>query len=249
MLRRMPVFVLIISVFLLLSVSPPQPSRAQAALSPGCANLNDSSYDVMASSVFAPALDFYAGETVTVAADYPISGSGPPIWLRIVVGGTIVDDIRDSFPATLTYTFAGGTNTTVWWFSSIWLTGENTAVTWTASCTGAPKPPSAPASTSSAAPVIVPGCDVFLDIPDTAVVGAFVETVVADWMPGESTVPVVTLEASKTAWVLGVDESGAYYKIYWGCQTLWVPVGAMGPNYDDVWHGKPLPTEVVDSTG
>jgi hypothetical protein len=38
----------------------------------------------------------------------------------------------------------------------------------------------------------------------------------------------------KTAWVLGVDESGVYYMILWGCQTLWVPVGVMGPDNDAV---------------
>ena len=49
-------------------------------------------------------------------------------------------------------------------------------------------------------------------------------------------------------WVLGVDESGEYYKIIIACQYLWLPVGVMQPNYDSVWQGRPLPTDVVDGT-
>ncbi len=94
-------------------------------------------------------------------------------------------------------------------------------------------------------PEPVPGCDQFLAITDSAVVGSFVSTTNAYWAPGEVS-PDVVIEAGKTAWVLGVDESGEYYKIVWACSTLWVPVETMGPNYDDVWNGTPLPTEVVE---
>ena len=246
--RQITVFVLIIFLLLLSFVPHPQPSRAQAALSPGCANLNDPSYDRLDWRGFTAALDFYAGETITVVADYPIVGSGPPTWLRLGVGGTNVDEDFDIFPDTLTYTFAVDTNAAVTWYSTIYVPPEIIWVTWTVSCAGAsgpPPPPEPPSAEGPAAPVIVPGCDAVMNIPDTAVVGTFVETVVADWAPGEVTAPSVTLEAGKTAWVLGVDESGAYYKIFWGCQTLWVPVGTIGPNHDDVWHGTPLPTEVV----
>ena len=246
--RQIAVFVLIISVFLLLSVPSPQPSWAQAALSPGCTELNNSVYDGLDWSGGTVALDFYAGETVTAAADYPITGSGPPTSLTLYVVGTLVDEALNSFPDTLTYTFAVDTHGAVRWYSYIQSTGEHIGVTWTVSCTVGSEPPPAPkppAAEGAAAPVIVPGCDAVMNIPDTAVVGTFVETVVADWAPGEVTAPSVTLEAGKTAWVLGVDESGAYYKIFWGCQTLWVPVGTIGPNHDDVWHGTPLPTEVV----
>jgi len=91
----------------------------------------------------------------------------------------------------------------------------------------------------------VPGCNALIPIPDTAVVGAFTADAQAYWKPGELTAPVVVLEAGKTAWVLGVDASGAYYKVIWNCQYLWVPVNTLGPNYDEVWNGTPLPTTVV----
>jgi hypothetical protein len=90
-----------------------------------------------------------------------------------------------------------------------------------------------------------PGCDQFLAITDSAVVGSFVSTTNGYWAPGEMS-PDVVIEAGKTAWVLGVDESGAYYKIIWACSTLWVPVETMGPNFDNVWNGTPLPTAVVE---
>jgi hypothetical protein len=63
-----------------------------------------------------------------------------------------------------------------------------------------------------------PGCDVFLPLTDTSVVGEFTATTTAYWMPGEITNTVI--EAGKTAWVLGEDASGQYYKIIWSCDTL-----------------------------
>jgi hypothetical protein len=89
----------------------------------------------------------------------------------------------------------------------------------------------------------VPGCDVLINIPSTAVVGAFVADTPIYWTPGQAT-PYV-LQAGKTAWVFGRDASGTYYKILWVCSFGWVPVSTMGPNYDQVWNGRPLPTDVV----
>lgn len=89
------------------------------------------------------------------------------------------------------------------------------------------------------------GCQAMMDMPSTAVVGAFVAETRAYWTPGALIEPEVVFEAGKTAWVLGVDETGEYYKIVWGCSYLWVPVSSMGPNYDEVWNGTPLPTDVV----
>ncbi|HVO71592.1 MAG TPA: LysM domain-containing protein [Aggregatilineaceae bacterium] len=95
-----------------------------------------------------------------------------------------------------------------------------------------------------------PGCDVQMPIPDTAVVGAFVRTTPAYWAPDKLTNPLVTIPVGKTAWVLGTDPSGRYYEIVWVCDLLWVPVNAMGPNYDDVWKGRPLPGRVaITSSG
>ncbi|MCZ7540100.1 MAG: hypothetical protein M5U29_09335 [Anaerolineae bacterium] len=95
-------------------------------------------------------------------------------------------------------------------------------------------------------PEPVPGCDVLLPIPATAVGGTFMADAPVYWEPGELTSPLVTISAGNSARVLGVDESGEYYKIIWGCDLVWVPAGTMGPNYDAVWNGRPLPTGVVN---
>lgn len=95
------------------------------------------------------------------------------------------------------------------------------------------------------APVTVPGCDVRLAIPAGSVVGAFVADAPAYSAPGVLVTPAVTFATGKTAWVLGQDASGQYYKIAWACSYLWVPKASMGPNFDKVWNGTPLPTGVV----
>lgn len=92
--------------------------------------------------------------------------------------------------------------------------------------------------------VLEPGCDVQIPITSSAVVGRFIVNSPAYWAPGKST--DIVIEAGNTAWVVGVDASGAYYKVYWVCQALWIPVGNMGPNYDEVWNGRPLPADVVE---
>ncbi|MBN1964384.1 MAG: hypothetical protein JW910_07045, partial [Anaerolineae bacterium] len=77
------------------------------------------------------------------------------------------------------------------------------------------------------------------------VVGQFVADAVTYWAPGAALEPTVILPAGKTAWVLGMNATGEYYKIIWQCQYLWVPVGTMGPNPDAVWNNTPLPLDVV----
>ena len=91
-----------------------------------------------------------------------------------------------------------------------------------------------------------PGCDVLMPIPATAVGGTFVADAPVYWEPGELTSPLVTIGAGNSARVIGLDAMGQYYKIIWVCDLVWVPKATMGPNYDAVWNGAPLPTEVVD---
>jgi hypothetical protein len=43
-----------------------------------------------------------------------------------------------------------------------------------------------------------------------------------------------------------VDASGEFYQFVWSCNLLWAPVNTLGPNFDDVWNGTPLPTTVVE---
>lgn len=89
-----------------------------------------------------------------------------------------------------------------------------------------------------------PGCDVLMYIPSTAVGGRFVSDAAVYWKPGEVTKHVI--KAGTSVRVLGKDATGAYYKILYVCDYLWVPVGTLGPNYDAVWNGAPLPTAVVE---
>jgi len=95
-------------------------------------------------------------------------------------------------------------------------------------------------------PQAVPGCDVLMPISSAAVVGSFVAAAPTYWQPGSLTSPLITIPAGKTAWVLGQDARGKYYQIIWVCQLLWVEKSTMGPNYDAVWNGKPLPTMTVE---
>lgn len=77
------------------------------------------------------------------------------------------------------------------------------------------------------------------------VVGAFVTWADFYYEPGQLIDPQIGVPAGKTAWVLGMDESGEYYQILWANTTVWVLAETMGPNYDEVWNGAPLPTGVV----
>ena len=82
-------------------------------------------------------------------------------------------------------------------------------------------------------------------LPEGSAVGQFVANALTYWRPGDLTNPLVTIPAGKTAWVLGMDETGQYYKIIWACNYLWVPISTMGPNPDQVWNNTPLPTGIV----
>lgn len=95
-----------------------------------------------------------------------------------------------------------------------------------------------------APPPALPGPDM-VNIPSTAVVGAVLTTTPIYFAPQDDAATPLLLVAGKTAWVFGVDASGEFYKLVMGGKFFWVPVETMGPNYDNVWQGRPLPTEVV----
>lgn len=172
-----------------------------------------------------------AGTIVTLLAEStdpacPVEGNihfgeGPPLAQAIGVGSASATILT---PETGTYSFCAG---------GIWVEDPCAFVPVTLTAF-------AGCEISTAA-----GCPALMDMPATAVGGAFVADARAYWAPGAMVEPEVVFEAGKTAWVLGVDATGAYYKIVWGCDYLWVPVSSMGPNYDDVWNGTPLPTDVV----
>lgn len=88
----------------------------------------------------------------------------------------------------------------------------------------------------------------FCDLPLTAnaVVGEVTSDTRIYWAPGQIS-PTGSIPAGRRYWVLGVDATGEYYKIWYECQYLWLPVGVMGPAFGDpVWQGTPLPTTVVE---
>lgn len=82
-----------------------------------------------------------------------------------------------------------------------------------------------------------------LPLTDFAVVGDMPFNTQAFYEPGKEASGVVI--NAGTYWVLGADESGAYYKILLACQYLWVPVGSMQPSFQPPWSGQPLPTQAV----
>jgi hypothetical protein len=89
-----------------------------------------------------------------------------------------------------------------------------------------------------------PGPDMVF-IPDTAVVGLFLVDTPIHWMPSPDAVTDIVMQAGKTAWVYGLSESGAYYRVMMAGKFFWVPVQTMGPNPDEVWKSRPLPTVVI----
>lgn len=94
-------------------------------------------------------------------------------------------------------------------------------------------------SVSGTSPLIEATC---VDIPAGSVVGALPFTTQAYYAPGQ--LADVTLNTG-TYWVVGVDESGQYYKIVLACQYLWLPVSSMQPSPQPPQNGAPLPTRVV----
>jgi hypothetical protein len=96
-------------------------------------------------------------------------------------------------------------------------------------------------STSPLYPVIGPD---MIDLPTHAAVGTILYPTEALWAPMEGASTGIMLEPGKTLWVLGQDKSGEYFQVSLSGVILWVPVKDMGPNYDDVWHGQPLPNFV-----
>lgn len=79
-------------------------------------------------------------------------------------------------------------------------------------------------------------------LPDGSVVGNLPFDTQAYWAPGEISTVVVN---AGNYHVVGVDESGEFYKIWLSGEFLWIPVGNMQPSFEPPWSGQPLPTRVV----
>ena len=209
----------VVLVMLLLGSSSFIPSVAQSAAtaSPGCQNLNSPSFDAHYGGGVVGGYDFWAGEIILMSVENGTNGA--------TTAQLCVDSECTStpLPGLLSYTFSE--NVTVG--NLIWSLNAGFA-DWAVSC-------------------LAPGCDTYVSLTPNAVVGRFTADAPTYWAPGKLVVPLTTISAGKTAWVLGMDASGGYYKIVWACDTLWVPANTVGPNVDDpVWQGAPLPTDVVE---
>ncbi len=159
----------------------------------------------------------YAAITTTVSGGYPITYA---IRLETYVGGSLV------YKSTLAFICTGDTTA-----AAISITNEEIT------------PGTPPGSGGQTAPVAGPD---LVAIPDTAVVGAVVSTTPIYFAPESGAASVIFLEAGKTVWVFGVDASGDFYRVMLSGRFFWVPVKAMGPNFDAVWQGRPLPTGTVE---
>jgi hypothetical protein len=91
--------------------------------------------------------------------------------------------------------------------------------------------------------ISVPACGI--SIPSGSVVSQFTADTLLYWAPNPGATTEALVNAGQTAWTVGVSADGAYRKIVWSCQYLWVPIDTMGLNYDAVWNGTPLPMGTV----
>ena len=221
-----PIAVLFLAGGAILGVSQPAAvtaAPAQAAvMSAGCAALNNPAFDTTSPGGSLPATELWAGEQILISAD-----DGPDsylIALYINAVGVVTEGVPP-FPGTIDYTVPADITAPIVW--NFYGGDPNPNPIWNVQC--------------------VPKTSCGVALTPWAVVGRFTADAPLYWAPGEMAEPRVTIPAGKTAWVLGMDASGDYYKIVWACQTLWVPVGTMGPNTGDpIWNGAPLPTDVVE---
>ena len=225
------------SAVAVMTVPPPASAAVQQGPVVTCADLNDPIYDGIDYGGYALNVTLEPGDTVVISA-VPIAISNisdktfANLYARVQADEILLDinfvTVASSgypTPGMMTYTeMSGITGAYLDWY-----TYNESVASWDVSCSSG----------------VVAGCDVVIPLTADAVVGAFVADANAYWAPGKLTSPLATITKDNTAWVLGVDATGQYYKIVWVCQYLWVQVPTMGPNFDKVWNGTPLPTTVV----
>ncbi len=211
---------------------------AQSVMSSGCELLNDPGWDVGPWAgifwSFADPLELFASEVISVTAGPP--GAGVPFSIEFVINESI--EASGRYPGPIVYVVPAD-RADVTRFRLFVYGTAGTTTTFNVECAPAPDSDLEPET------AVLPGCDALLPIPETAVGGTFVADAPIYWTPGELTSPLVTIKAGNSARVLGLDASGEYYQIIWVCDYVWVPKATLGPNYDAVWNGAPLPTAVV----
>ncbi len=110
---------------------------------------------------------------------------------------------------------------------------------------GDPGPGTGPGAGLEPIVVPVPGPDM-VAIPDGAVVGTFTTSTPLYFQPEASSASTYSMGAGQSLWVFGLDESGEFYQVLLSGKTYWVPVETMGPTFDAVWQGHPLPANTVE---
>jgi hypothetical protein len=229
--------VMLTSVIAVSAAQRPAPAIAEVGPALTCADLNAPEFDGPGWGDWAGNVTLVPGDTITIIATpiqtlNSISKSFANVYARAVapllvlrINAGVVASANWPTPGMVTYTEASGISGA----DLEWYISNESYADWDVSCASG----------------IVAGCDMYIPLTADAVVGAFVADANTYWTPGQLTAPLVTIESGKTAWVLGVDVTGQYYKIVWACQYLWVQVPTMGPDFDKVWNGTPLPTSIV----
>jgi hypothetical protein len=218
MFKRLVLIMIVVIVTVLGSVAVDTPQAAEA--STGCDAFTGTFIRIPIPNHGLADGNFDAGDTITITMSN-LSGGGTHY---LNINGVTVDGPKD-VTESLSYTFpAAG-----YYLIEHLLSGQgSTNIQW--SCNAA-----------------VPGCDVLIPIPSQAVVGHFNTNASAYYAPGKLiTDPTVVIEVGKTYWVVGQDASGQFRKVLLGCQWVWVEFNTVGPNFDAVWNGTPLPTDVVE---
>ena len=220
-------------------VTAPAPVAAQD-IADGCTVLNDPFWDGYSSQMaHLAAVYFLAGDVITIDAQPP-DEPPPTTTFSFILGSQTLGS--QLYPGTLVIPFATARTGPGFEF----VTTPETFMTFDVSCVPASGPRTPPTSPVAAPAASVPGCDLSMQLTNDAAVGTFVADTTVLWGPDANAMTTLTMPAGKTAWVLGVDDSGQFYKFAWSCSYLWAPVSMLGPNFDAVWDGTPLPISVVE---
>ncbi len=115
-----------------------------------------------------------------------------------------------------------------------------------------PTPPSGPGPApavmaATPTPPPLPGPDMVY-MPSWSVMGRFVEDTELLYAPDLLAGTGKFIEAGKSLWVLGLDESGEFRQVVFSGGYYWVPVDSMAPIDEAPWYGRGLPGEIVDYT-
>ncbi|WP_162909517.1 hypothetical protein [Aggregatilinea lenta] len=100
-------------------------------------------------------------------------------------------------------------------------------------------------SSSNSSGVNRPGPDM-VDMPEWSVMGQFNTATPLLYLPDVQARTSMTIDAGKTLWVLGKDDSGDFYEVVLSGVYLWAPVSSLQPVASAPWNGRALPGEVVN---